>query len=257
MASLPALPTDARREPIPAWALMMLWLHSNLIFEAKGQPRVRVATAVNLHKIFTVFIIYGMMVYTANFTDGAYVYLALHGVYGYCWLIKDLGFRDHQLDRTTAWWGAVNMYVALIAWYWVIPWLFLSRGVEPSGPLLATAIAMFSLGVVTMVAADGQRHFTLATRKGLFTGGLYRYTRNPNYFGETLLYSAFALLAQHWLAWAIVAYAVISTFLPRMLAKDHALSRHPGWAEYKARTGLFIPWALINGRAIVDRLQRP
>ncbi len=252
-----AIPIEAGREPVPAWARFMLFIHAHLIFEAKGRPRIKIATAVNFHKIFTVFIIYAMMVRTGNFSDAAWVYLALHGVYGYCWLIKDLGFRDHQLDRTTAWWGAINMYVMLVAWYWIIPWLFLSRHIVPSGPELAGAIALFCIGLVTMIAADGQRHFTLLNRRGLFTGGLYAYTRNPNYLGEILLYSAFAWLAQHWLAWAIVGYATISTFLPRMYQKDHAISRHPGWAAYKARTGLLIPWGLINGRAIVERLRRP
>lgn len=247
---------DTGREPIPAWARFMLWIHRNLIFEAKGYPRIKVATAVNLHKIFTVAIIYAMMVRADNFSDAAWVYLALHGVYGYCWLIKDLGFRDHQLDRTTAWWGAVNMYLMLVALYWIIPWLFLSRHIEPTGPQLAGAIALFSLGVVTMIAADGQRHFTLKNKSGLFTSGLYAYTRNPNYLGEIMLYCAFAWLAQHWVAWAIVAYATVSTFLPRMCQKDYALSRHPGWAAYRARTGLLVPWGLINGRAIVERLRR-
>lgn len=247
---------EAEREPVPAWARFMLWIHANLIFEAKGSPRIKVATAVNLHKIFTVFIIFGMMRVTDNFSDAAWVYLALHGCYGYCWLIKDFGFRDHQLDRTTAWWGAVNMYVMLVAWYWLIPWLFLSRHIDPSGPMLAAAIALHTLGVVTMIAADGQRHFTLKYRSGLFTGGLYAYTRNPNYLGEIMIYSAYALLAQHWIAWAIVIYATVSTFLPRMYQKDHAISRHPGWGEYKAKTGLLIPWGLLNGRAITDRFRK-
>lgn len=245
------------REPVPAWARLMLWIHKHLIFEAAGRPRIKIATAVNFHKIATVFIIYAMMDHYDNFSTAAWIYLSLHGVYGYCWLIKDLGFRDHQLDRETAWWGALNMYLMLIAWYWLIPWLFIARHVEPSGPMLAAAVALHTLGVVTMIAADGQRHFTLKNKSGLFTGGLYAYTRNPNYLGEIMLYSAFALLADHWLAWAVVGLATFSTFLPRMYQKDHAISRHPGWAEYKARTGLLIPWGLLNGRALVERLRRP
>jgi protein-S-isoprenylcysteine O-methyltransferase Ste14 len=120
--------------------------------------------------------------------------------------------------------------------------------------MLAVAVALHTIGVVTMIAADGQRHFILKNKSGLFTGGLYAYTRNPNYLGETMLYSAYALLAQHWLAWAIVGYAVFSTFLPRMYQKDYALSRHSGWVAYKAKTGLIIPWGMLNGRALFDRL---
>lgn len=245
---------NPERAVVPGWAKLLLLIQTKLIFDAPGSPRIKVANAVNLHKIFTVFIIYGMMLYTGNFTTGAWIYLALHGVYGYCWLIKDLGFRDHQLDRTTSWWGAVNMYLGLVAWYWLIPWLFLSRFIVPSPEFLAAIIALHTLGIVTMISADEQRHFTLKYKSGLFTGGLYAYTRNPNYLGEIMVYASYALLARHWIAWAIVGYAVFSTFLPRMYQKDFALSRHPGWAAYKAKTGLLIPWGLLNGRALFDRL---
>jgi hypothetical protein len=45
-------------------------------------------------------------------------------------------------------------------------------------------------------------------------------------------------------------------FLARMKGKDNAISRHSGWAEYKAQSGLVIPWALLNGRAIMDRVSK-
>jgi protein-S-isoprenylcysteine O-methyltransferase Ste14 len=64
------------------------------------------------------------------------------------------------------------------------------------------------------------------------------------------------LLAGHWLAWAILAYASVTVFFPRMLAKDASIARYPGWADYKARTGLLIPWALLNGRALADLVKR-
>ncbi|MFZ5609622.1 MAG: DUF1295 domain-containing protein [Pseudomonadota bacterium] len=223
-----------------------------MAFKAPGKPRVKIAWAVNAHKIITAFIILGLMAAYDNFSPPAWVYLALHGTYGYCWLIKDLGFRDHLLEEKTSIFGAVMLYVGLIGWYWVIPWLFIARHLAPSGFDLFFAITLHSLGVVTMIASDCQRHFSLKYHPGLITGGMYRYTRNPNYLGETMLYSAYAYLADHWLAWAIVAYAVFGTFLPRMYRKDHAISRHPGWEGYYARTGLLIPWALLNGRAFID-----
>jgi hypothetical protein len=70
-----------------------------------------------------------------------------------------------------------------------------------------------------------------------------------------MIYSSFAYLANHWAGWLVVAYATVSTFLPNMYIKDASLSRYPEWAEYKARSGLLIPWALINGRAFHDLMQ--
>ena len=244
------------RETVPTWTKPLTWFADTFIFKAAGTPVIKLAWAVNFHKIITLFLTFFMMVFYDNFTDGAWVYLALHGIYGYCWLIKDLGFRDHQLEEKMSVLGVVGLYVFLIGLYWLIPWLFISRQVIPTGPELFVAIAVHTLGVTTMISADGQRHFCLKHKKGLITYGMYKYTRNPNYLGETMIYASYAFLAQHWLAWVIVGYMTFGVFLPRLYNKDHAISRHEGWADYKKQSSLLIPWALINGRAIKDMLQR-
>lgn len=219
---------NVRREPVPFWARFFLAFADITIFSAPGRPFIKVAWAVDLHKIFTLFIIYGMMTYYANFSAGAWVFLALHSIYGYCWLIKDFGFRDHQLESKLRFLGFINLYVLLIARYWLIPWLFIGREIEPSGLLLFVAIGIHTVGVVTMVAGDGQRHWILKYRSesGLITECMYRYTRNPNYLGELMLYSAYTLFANHWLAWMIYGYMAVY-FLARMKGKDNVVSRHP------------------------------
>lgn len=244
--------TDTTRDTMPAWAALALRIVDSVSFEAPGKRVLRVYHAVNFHKIITGFLILGMMWFYDNWSVAAWVYLALHGIYGYCWLIKDFGFRDHQLEAGISIPGIIGLYLGLIALYWIIPWLFISRHVEPDAFALFFAVSLHTLGVVTMIAADCQRHFTLKYRKGLIRDGMFRYTRNPNYLGEVMLYSAYAFLASHWLAWLIIAYMTFFAFLPRLYRKDVSLSRHPGWAEYKARSGLLVPWALFNGRALAD-----
>jgi len=242
---------EQKREPIPLWSKPLLWVNDRLIFEAPGKPVIQVNWAVNFHKIVTLFLVYWMMHFTNNFSDGAWVYLALHGIYGYCWLIKAFGFRDLQFENKISWFGVFNLYALLVAWYWLIPWLFLSRHIEPSGFDLFVAIGIHTLGVVIMLAADGQRHWVTRYQKGLMTFGMCRYTRNPNYLGEMMLYFAYAYLADHWAAWAVFGYMCVY-FLARMMRKDHSISRHPGWAAYKKQSGLVIPWAIFNGRAFRD-----
>lgn len=242
---------NERQEPIPGWAKPLLWVNDNLIFDAPGKPVCQIRWGVNFHKIFTLFLIFGMMVYTQNFSDGAWVFLALHGIYGYCWLIKDYAFRDLQFEKKISVLGVVNMYILLIAWYWLAPWLFLSRHVVLSGPELFLAIAIHTLGVVVMVSGDGQRHWVMKYHKGLMNFGMYRYTRNPNYLGEIMLYFAYAFMARHWLSWLVFAFMTVY-FLARMTRKDQSISRYPGWAAYKEQSGLVIPWALLNGRAWKD-----
>lgn len=240
------------RPVVPTWAKFFSTVQRFLVWDFPGPKTVKIAWAINLHKVITLFLIFGMMVHFDNFTAGAWIYLAIHGIYGYCWLMKDLAFRDHRWETKVSLFGAFNLYWLLIGWYWLIPFLFFAREATPSNVDLFIAVCLHTLGVVLTVGADCQRHFTLKYRKGLMTGGLFKYTRNPNYLGEVMIYSSFAWLAGHWLGWCVVAYAVISTFMPNMLQKDASISRHPGWDAYQAQSGLLIPWRLLNGRALLE-----
>lgn len=79
------------------------------------------------------FLFFGLMFYYDNFTTQAWVYTALHGIYGYCWLIKDFGFRDHMFDQKTSLLGMLFFYATLGAGYMSIGWLFISRHLPSSG----------------------------------------------------------------------------------------------------------------------------
>lgn len=258
-SSTPAIeanaPSASKQEPIPFWAKPILWFMDHFFFMAPGKPLIKVSWSVNAQKISTIFIIYGMMTYVNNFSLSAWLYLSLHGVYGYCWLVKDFAFRDPLFDMKTSLLSTVNGYIFLMALYWIAPWIFISLGIEPTGPEWLVAIAVHTLGITIMMSADGQRHWTLLHKKGLINNGIYKYTRNPNYLGEAMIYFSYAYLANHWISWIVFGWMFVY-FLARMKRKDHSISRHPGWAEYKKQTGLIIPWALINGRALADLFRK-
>jgi len=233
------------RYTAPLWASSLYRLVAYMTEEFGGGPKVlKMAWVINLHKIITLFIVAGMMVYFDNFSTAAWVYLGLHGIYGYCWLVKDFGFRDGSFNTRVTYGGALMVYLLLVAWYWLFPYLFLSRHLDPSGPVLFTAIAMHTLGITWMIAADCQKHFSLKYRRGLITEGVFTYTRNPNFLGEILIYASYALLASHWIAYAVFAYAVV-IFYSRMLVKDASISRYPEWESYENQSSRLIPWRII------------
>ncbi len=107
---------------------------------------------------------------------------------------------------------------------------------------LGLCVAIYAVGVFLHFSADMQKHMWLQLRPGhLLTEGLWAKNRNPNYFGELLIYAGFGLLAMHWLPMVILAAWVIFYWWPNMREKDRSLSRYPGFAEYKKRSALFIP----------------
>ena len=56
------------------------------------------------------------------------------------------------------------------------------------------------------------------------------------------MYAGFSLLAMHWAPMLVLATAVFGLWLPNMLRKDRSLSRYPEFAQWKARSAMFIPY---------------
>jgi protein-S-isoprenylcysteine O-methyltransferase Ste14 len=193
----------------------------------------------------------------------AWVYLALHGTYGLCWLLKDVAFPDPNFQRKVTFGSAFNTFALVLGPYWVAPFLIVSGTFGAGGPVsdayLAGVIALHTFGVALMLSSDAQKYFALREKKGLIEDGLFKHVRHPNYLGEMMIYSSYALLAQHWIPWAILAWVWIELFMVNMLMKEASLSRYPGWAAYKARSGMLLPWpgALFRRSASSERSARP
>lgn len=207
--------------------------------------------AINLQKGLTAFVVIGLMWVYQNFTIGPWVYLALHGTYGLLWLLKDRLFPDKQWEQKISVVQGVFIGIILLS-YWIAPFLLISRGVIPAAPLIAAAVALNILGVFLHYGSDAQKYFTLKYQPGLITEGFFARCRNTNYLGEILIYSSFALLAQHWVPFVILALFIAGIFLPNMRKKDQSLARYPEFAEYKARSGLLFPQLLTSGNAIAE-----
>jgi len=198
---------------------------------------------INLHKGLTAPVVAGLMLAYGNFSMGAWVYLALHGTYGLLWLLKERIFPDRQWQQAIGWPQAIVMFV-LLGLYWLAPFLLIASGAVPPLPLLAGAIAINLLGVFLHFASDAQKHFVLQVRPGLIEDGFFARCRNTNYLGEVLIYLSFAMLAMHWLPYAVLAAFGLAVFLPNMRKKDASLARYPGFNAYRDRSGLLWPKGL-------------
>lgn len=86
-----------------------------------------------------------------------------------------------------------------------------------------------------------------ANRGRLIASGLWRYSRHPNYFGESLQWWGIAVIAlsvpRGWLG--LIGPAVITfllLFVSGVPLLEKKYSGRPDWEEYKKRTPVFIPW---------------
>jgi len=169
-----------------------------------------------------------------------WLYVILHGSYAVIWVSKDYIFPDPawQVRQTK---GAFAMTILVLAGYWIAPYSLNSSRFEASNLRMTISAFMYILGVTLMTVADAQKFYTLRARSGLITDGCFKYTRNPNYVGEMLLYSAFALLSGSWGAWLYLFAIWGVVFYPRMVKKDISLSRYPEWTRYSQQSRMLLP----------------
>lgn len=205
---------------------------------------MKLNTFITFHKILTGLVVFGMIASFKQWRNPtAWVYLAMHGGYGVLWFLKSLFFPDRSWEVKVRF-----IFGALIAWgslttYWLAPFLLTWRGVEAPYWYIGICVFLNIIGVFFHFSADMQKTTALLYRPNhLIMNGVWALSRNPNYFGELLIYLSFALLAMHWLPVLILFLWVIVYWIPNMRKKDQSLARFPEFEAYRARTRLFIPF---------------
>ena len=124
----------------------------------------------------------------------------------------------------------------------------LRRDAAP-GAAEALGLAVFAIGFAFEAVADAQLRRFLARPSShgrVMQDGLWRYTRHPNYFGDSLVWwglGIVALASGAW--WALAGPAVMTVLLVRIsgvaLLEKTIGERRPGYAAYAARTSAFLP----------------
>jgi steroid 5-alpha reductase family enzyme len=139
----------------------------------------------------------------------------------------------------------------------------------------ALGLALWLLGFVVEVAADGAKHAFLRAApaaKGRFIEhGLWAYSRHPNYFGEIVLWLGSYVLCLPALrahgAWAAAAGALSPLFtwwllvflsgVPLAEARQRRLhGDDPRFKEYKLRTSPLVPFPPSVYRRLPDAIKR-
>lgn len=215
------------------------WLSRDFL----GGPRwLKFAWVINFQKGATgLWVLFLMWAYQ-HWSVQAWVYLALHGSYGVCWLLKDRVFPDPNWEERITFGGALNAVLFVLGPYWLFSWILVSGHSEGASlPWLSLAVATHTLGLAIMMTADAQKFFTLKVQRGLITTGMFRRIRHPNYLGEIMIYGSYALVVWHWFPWLVLGVIWSLVFLTNMKLKEASMSRYPEWPEYQSRTGMLLP----------------
>ena len=109
MAILDSSTSPAEQQGLaPTWARRLQAVATTLSQDALGGPRPwKLATLINLQKGGTGPFVLALMVVCGNWSAEAWTYLALHGTYGLCWLLKHATFRDARWEVRVTWAGGL------------------------------------------------------------------------------------------------------------------------------------------------------
>jgi Protein of unknown function (DUF1295) len=111
---------------------------------------------------------------------------------------------------------------------------------NPSTERIVATFVMYLFGLFLTMGADLQKYYCLKYRPGkLIDYGFFKITRNPNYFGEVLIYNSFAIIVNRWEFWLVLGVVYSILFTSRMALKDSSLRRKAGWNEYDSY--MFFP----------------
>ncbi|HEX9597155.1 MAG TPA: SRPBCC family protein [Anaerolineales bacterium] len=168
------------------------------------------------------------------------VYLAIHVSYCVWYLLKQAILRETVFrERDSA--PELVIIVAIVGVGYALPgWLAFRNPTLVTNPELAASVALFFFGSVINSGADVQKVTAVRLRPGLITDGFWALSRNINYFGDLMRYSAFALLSGSAWSWLVVLI-VLGNNVDRMRKKAASLSRYPEYAAYRSSVPALLP----------------
>jgi steroid 5-alpha reductase family enzyme len=135
----------------------------------------------------------------------------------------------------------------VVGWGYCLPFYFGAQRTSPLGLTDGVAVAVYVLGTFIHFGSDyqKQRFKARAGDKGtLLVTGFWALCRHPNYFGDFLIYMAFALIggsAWGWIAPALNFMQYRFDAIPK--SERWAAERYgEQWEAYRQRVKMFIPY---------------
>jgi steroid 5-alpha reductase family enzyme len=155
-------------------------------------------------------------------------------------------------DDAFARWSLIHVFwmQSLIAWFVSLPVQLGQFGPDDFGVLAWIGAAIFVIGLLFETIGDWQLmafKSDPANKGKLMTGGLWSFTRHPNYFGDAAVWTGLTLIALEspYGLWTILSPVVMGYFLVKISGKAmterHMEKKYPEYAAYRNHVSGFFP----------------
>jgi steroid 5-alpha reductase family enzyme len=168
---------------------------------------------------------------------------------------EDFRYRVWRKEAGTAWWwrSFFKVYILQGILLWIISTPLLAAQISAQPDKLTwvdfVAIPVWLIGFIFEAVGDFQlaRFKSNPANKGkVLQSGVWRYTRHPNYFGDSAQWWAYYLLALAAGGWWTIFSPILMTILLMRVSGVALLEKtlkveKPGYKEYIERTSEFFP----------------
>ena len=161
--------------------------------------------------------------------------------------------RQH-FGRNWWWLSLVQVFLLQAILIWFIPAPLVAALLYshmPMGWADYLGIGLTAVGLIFETLADSQLtafRTDPASRNMVMDRGLWAWSRHPNYFGECVMWwgcfvIGYAASHQTWLLLSPILVTVLLLKVSGVsLMEETIASRRPGYADYRRRVSVFVPW---------------
>lgn len=168
---------------------------------------------------------------------------------------EDFRYQKWREENGSSWWWRsffkVFLLQGILLWIISAPLLLAHAGIKPQylTALDWLGVILWVIGFYFEAVGDLQlkRFLARPENKGkIMNQGVWRFTRHPNYFGDSAQWWGFYLIAASAGGWWTVFSPIMMTFLLVRVSGaallEKSMSKKPGYRQYMASTSGFIPW---------------
>ena len=178
---------------------------------------------------------------------------------------EDRRYAKMREARGADWWWksvyVVFLFQAVLAWIVALPLMALASVPTEFNALSCVGLAVATFGFLFEAVADGQlaafkrreaaspaaEDATQGEFRPVMDTGLWRYSRHPNYFGESVVWWGVGLVAVSQGAyWSIMGPVLITFMLLKVsgvtMTEADIEERRPAYRDYVRRTSAFVPF---------------
>lgn len=144
----------------------------------------------------------------------------------------------------------VFIFQAVLAWIISLPLHVSINSINNLNLFDHIGVGLWIIGMLFQTIGDAQLakfKSDPANKGSVLSTGLWRYTRHPNYFGESCIWLGYGLIAVGAGAWWTMLTPIFMTYLlvkvtgAKLLESDIA-NRRPDYKKYVLSTASFFPW---------------